>query len=77
MYKSQVHHRIGDSLVPGLTVAENLCFEEIVQGGIPAVRSLRRILPRAREIAATLDLNWSEAKLRQDVFELGLSLIHI
>ena len=68
-----VHQRIGDSLVPGLTVAENLCFEEIVQGGIPAVRSLRRILPRAREIAATLDLNWSEAKLRQDVFELGIA----
>ncbi len=66
-----VHQRIDETIVPGLTVAENLVFEEIVRGEIPPVRSLKRLLPRAREIAATLDLEWSDAKLTKDVFELG------
>lgn len=68
-----VHQRIDETIVPGLTVAENLCFEEIVRGEIPATASVRKILPRAREIAAALDLNWSDARLRQDVFELGIA----
>lgn len=68
-----VHQRIDASIVPGLTVAENLLFEEIVQGAVPAVRSLRGLLPRAREIAEILDLRWSDAKLRTDVFELGIA----
>lgn len=66
-----VHQRIDETIVPGLTVAENLVFEEIVRGEIPPVRSLKRLLPRAREIAATLDLGWSDAILTKDVFELG------
>jgi simple sugar transport system ATP-binding protein len=66
-----VHQRIDETIVPGLTVAENLVFEEIVRGEIPPVRSLKRLLPRAREIAATLDLGWSDAILTRDVFELG------
>lgn len=68
-----VHQRIDETIVPGLSVAENLCFEEIVRGDIPAVRSVRKILPRAREIAAALDLQWSDAKLRKDVYELGIA----
>ncbi|WP_052466062.1 sugar ABC transporter ATP-binding protein [Mobilicoccus massiliensis] len=68
-----VHQRIDDSIVPGLSVAENLTFEEIVQGDIPAVRSLKAILPRARQIAATLDLGWSDEVLRKDVFDLGIA----
>ena len=68
-----VHQRIDESIVPGLTVAENLVFEEIIRGELPAVRSLARLLPRAREIAETLGLEWSDAKLRQDVFELGIA----
>jgi simple sugar transport system ATP-binding protein len=68
-----VHQRIDGSIVPGLTVAENLIFEEIVQGAVPAVRSLRKLVPRAREIAEILDLQWSDAKLRSDVFELGIA----
>lgn len=68
-----VHQRIDENIMPGLTVAENLAFEEIVQGDLPRVGSLRRILPRAREIAATLDLGWSDAVLRSDVFELGIA----
>ena len=66
-----VHQRIDETIVPGLTVAENLVFEEIVRGEIPPVRSLKRLLPRAREIAATLDLGWSDSTLTKDVFELG------
>lgn len=68
-----VHQHIGASIIPGLSVAENLVFEEIVQGKIPAVRSHTKLLPRAREIAATLDLGWSDATLRSDVFEMGIA----
>jgi simple sugar transport system ATP-binding protein len=68
-----VHQRIDETIVPGLTVAENLVFEEIIRGEIPPVRSLRRLLPRAREIAATLDLEWSDAVLTKDAFELGIA----
>ena len=68
-----VHQRIDESIVPGLTVAENLLFEEIVQGAVPPFRSLRRLMPRARQIADTLDLQWPDAKLRSDVFELGIA----
>lgn len=68
-----VHQRVDETIVPGLTVAENLVFEEVIRGEIPRVRSLRRLLPRAREIADTLDLRWSDAMLKKDVFELGIA----
>ncbi|MCB2174397.1 MAG: sugar ABC transporter ATP-binding protein [Actinomycetales bacterium] len=68
-----VHQRIDENIVPGLTVAENLVFEEIVRGEVPTVRSLRKLLPRAREIARTLDLDWSDSVLTRDVFELGIA----
>ena len=68
-----VHQRIDETIVPGLSVAENLCFEEIVRGDIPAVRSVSKMMPRAREIASALDLGWSDAKLRRDVYELGIA----
>ncbi|MBO3102184.1 sugar ABC transporter ATP-binding protein [Cellulomonas fengjieae] len=68
-----VHQRIDDSIIPGLTVAENLLFEEIVRGEVAPMRSLTALLPRAREIAATLQLGWSDAILRSDVYELGIA----
>ncbi len=68
-----VHQRIDDSIVPGLTVAENLVFEEIARGEFPAVSSLRRLMPRARTIASTLDLDWDDSILKQDVFHLGIA----
>lgn len=68
-----VHQRVDETIVPGLTVAENLVFEEVIRDEIPRVRSLRRLMPRAREIADTLDLRWSDAKLKKDVFELGIA----
>ncbi|WP_313279359.1 sugar ABC transporter ATP-binding protein [Timonella senegalensis] len=68
-----VHQRIDDSILPGLTVAENLVFEEIARGQAPKVSSLSALLPRAREIASSLSLGWSDEVLRKDVYELGIA----
>ncbi|WP_055529352.1 sugar ABC transporter ATP-binding protein [Streptomyces graminilatus] len=68
-----VHQRIGEGIVPGLTVAENLVFEELAQArGNPFLNG-RRVLARAREIQSALDLGWSDALLKRDVTELGIS----
>ncbi|OXY96203.1 sugar ABC transporter ATP-binding protein [Streptomyces diastatochromogenes] len=68
-----VHQRIGEGVVPGLTVAENLVFEELAQQrGNPFLNG-RRVLARAREIQAALGLDWSDAVLKRDVTELGIS----
>ncbi|KND27814.1 sugar ABC transporter ATP-binding protein [Streptomyces acidiscabies] len=68
-----VHQRIGEGIVPGLSVAENLVFEELAQQrGNPFLNG-RRTLARAREIQAALGLDWSDAALRRDVTELGIS----
>ncbi|WP_062646970.1 sugar ABC transporter ATP-binding protein [Streptomyces maremycinicus] len=68
-----VHQRIGEGIVPGLTVAENLVFEELAQQRGNPFLSGRTTLARAREIQAGLGLAWSDAVLRQDVGELGIS----
>jgi simple sugar transport system ATP-binding protein len=68
-----VHQRIDEGVVPGLSVAENLLFEQIAQGELPPFGSLRRLLPAAREVAAGLGLDWSDAVLRRDVHELGIA----
>ena len=68
-----VHQRIDDAIVPGLSVAENLLFEAIALKDVSPIASLRSLLPRARSIAATLDLDWDDAFLRQDVHELGIA----
>src|SRR3954454_11618126 len=68
-----VHQRIGEGIVPGLTVAENLVFEELAQRrGNPFLNG-RRVLARAHEIQSALGLDWSDTVLRQDVTELGIS----
>ncbi|MFM9628343.1 MULTISPECIES: sugar ABC transporter ATP-binding protein [Streptomyces] len=68
-----VHQRIGEGIVPGLTVAENLVFEELAQKrGNPFING-RATLARAREIQASLGLGWSDAVLKRDVTELGIS----
>lgn len=68
-----VHQRIGEGIVPGLSVAENLVFEELAQArGNPFLNG-RRLLARAREIQAGLELGWSDSVLRRDVSELGIS----
>ncbi|MDR6978841.1 simple sugar transport system ATP-binding protein [Streptomyces sp. 3330] len=68
-----VHQRIGEGIVPGLTVAENLVFEELAQQRGNPFLSGRRTLARAREIQAGLGLDWSDPVLKQDVGELGIS----
>ncbi len=68
-----VHQRIGDGVIPGLSVAENLVFDGLSQPSFGTFFSLRKILPRAREVASRLDLGWSDAILRRDVFELGIA----
>ncbi|MCX4098846.1 sugar ABC transporter ATP-binding protein [Nocardia sp. alder85J] len=68
-----VHQHIADGVVPGLSVAENLVFEQIAAGRGNPWLDTRRVLRRAREIAAVLDLGWDERTLRRDVAELGIS----
>jgi simple sugar transport system ATP-binding protein len=68
-----VHQRIGDGVIPGLSVAENLLFDHLTQTSFGIRFSLSRVLPRARDVAARLDLGWSDAVLRKDVFELGIA----
>jgi simple sugar transport system ATP-binding protein len=68
-----VHQRIADGVLPGLSVAENLVFDELSQPGFGGYFSLRKVLPRAREVAALLDLRWTDEILRSDVHELGVA----
>lgn len=68
-----VHQRIGEGIVPGLSVAENLVFEELAQKRGNPLLNGRRVLARAREIQAGLDLGWSDSVLRREVSELGIS----
>ena len=50
-----VHQRIDENLVSGLIVAENLLFEQILRNQVPRVTSVRHLLPRTREVAATAE----------------------
>ncbi len=68
-----VHQRIGEGIVPGLSVAENLLFERIAQGEVARFASLRSLLPAARSVMGALDLGWSDSFLRTDVFEIGIA----
>ena len=68
-----VHQRIDDGVIPGLSIAENLLFEQIAQNEIGRVASLRSLLPKAREVADALHLDWSDSYLRKDVFEIGVA----
>ncbi|MEN8040463.1 MAG: sugar ABC transporter ATP-binding protein [Actinomycetota bacterium] len=68
-----VHQKIADGVVPGLSVAENLLFEGIVNNNVSRAASLRSLMPRAREVAAVLDLDWSDDVLRSDVFGLPIA----
>lgn len=68
-----VHQRIDEGVVPGLSVAENLLFEKIARNAIGRVGSIRKIMPKALEVADALKLGWSEKFLRRDVYELGIA----
>jgi simple sugar transport system ATP-binding protein len=68
-----VHQKIADGVVPGLSVAENLLFDSIVNNGISRAASLKKLIPQAREVASILDLDWSDEVLRSDVFGLPIA----
>lgn len=68
-----VHQKIADGVIPGLTVAENFLFEAIVKNGVPRAASLSSLIPRAREVASILDLNWPDTVLRADIYGLPIA----
>ncbi|WP_293773507.1 sugar ABC transporter ATP-binding protein [uncultured Corynebacterium sp.] len=68
-----VHQRVDESIVNGLTVAENLCFEEIASGDLSATASKKVILSRARQIASSLELNWSDSFLSSSARNLSIA----
>ncbi len=68
-----VHQKIADGVVPGLSVAENLLFEAIVNNKVSRAASVRGLMPAAREMASVLDLDWTDDVLRSDVFELSIA----
>jgi simple sugar transport system ATP-binding protein len=68
-----VHQRIGQGLVPTWTVAENLLLDELAAPGAAPVVNRRAQLAAAREVAATLGLDWPDRVLRSDVADLALS----
>jgi len=68
-----VHQRVGEGILPGLTVAENLAFGRLAKRGINPLVGTRATLEHAREVQAALDLDWPERVLRRDVAELGIS----
>ena len=68
-----VHQKIADGVVPGLSVAENFLFEAIVNNDVPRASSLRGLMPKARDVASVLDLDWSDEVLRSDIYELPIA----
>ncbi|EXG79787.1 sugar ABC transporter ATP-binding protein [Cryptosporangium arvum] len=68
-----VHQRVREGVVPGLTVAENLAFDELAGGGASWALRRREVLEVARRAVEVLDLGWSDAVLRRDVATLGIS----
>jgi len=68
-----VHQKIADGIVPGLSVAENFLFEDIVNNRISRTASMRTIVPRAKEVASILDLDWSDDVMRSDIFGLPIA----
>jgi simple sugar transport system ATP-binding protein len=68
-----VHQRVDEAVVPGLSVAENLLFEKIADRQKGYSGSLRSLLPKARAIADSLSLEWSDRFLRKDVYELDIA----
>ncbi len=68
-----VHQKIADGIVPGLSVAENFLFEAIVNNEVSRAASLRSLMPRAREVASVLDLDWPDDLLRSDIYGLPIA----
>ncbi len=68
-----VHQKIADGVVPGLSVAENFLFDGIVNNEVSRVASLKSLIPKAKDVASVLDLDWSEDLLRSDIYGLPIA----
>lgn len=68
-----VHQKIADGVVPGLSVAENFLFDGIVNNEVSRAASLKSLIPRAKQVAAVLDLDWDETLLRSDIYGLPIA----
>ncbi len=68
-----VHQKIADGVVPGLSVAENFLFEAIVNNKVSRTASLNSLMPRAREVASVLDLDWTDHVLRSDIYGVPIA----
>ncbi len=68
-----VHQKISDGVIPGLSVAANLLFDEIVTNETSRFASSRSLLPKAKEMASILDLGWTDAQFKGDVDDLLLA----
>lgn len=68
-----VHQKIADGVVPGLSVAENFLFEGIVNNDVRRAASSRSLMPKAKEVASVLDLDWPDEVLRSDIYELPIA----
>lgn len=68
-----VHQKIDDGIISGLSVAENLLFDRIGLNQIPTFCSPKRMVALSREVAQSLDLDWTDSELRADVYQLGIA----
>jgi simple sugar transport system ATP-binding protein len=68
-----VHQRVGEGILPGLSVAENLAFGRLAERSKNPFVGTRATLEHARQVQSALELDWSDSVLRRDVDELGIS----
>ena len=68
-----VHQKINEGIIYGLTVAENLLFDRIALGEVSNLASPAKMVRESKEIMKELDLNWDDATLSGDVFDLGIA----
>ena len=68
-----VYQRVGEGILPGMSVAENLAFGRLAKRGVNPLMGTRATLEHARQVQASLDLAWDDSVLRRDVADLGIS----
>ncbi len=68
-----VHQKINEGIVAGLTVAENLLFDRIALGEISRFATPAKMVREARETLKSLNLDWDDEMLKDDVFNLGIA----
>lgn len=68
-----VHQRVDDAIVPGLSVAANLCYEALARGEVSPFCSDGTLIARAKETIKTLSLDWDDEFLSRSVDALGIA----